>query len=143
MLQYEELRLKLRKADEPIKELAEALGLKAMTKEIEELELKAAQEEFWNDIENSQKVLQRTAMLKGKVEKYNKLCEDYEDTMTLIELADDEGDRRDGQAPRRETGRNPTRSRRRGRPGRRAQQRASQGVATDISGTRRDEARRL
>mgnify|MGYP003301294537 CR=1 FL=1 len=59
-----------------------------MQKEIEELELKAAQEEFWNDIENSQKVLQRTAMLKGKVEKYNKLCEDYEDTMTLIELAD-------------------------------------------------------
>ena len=92
MLQYEELRLKLRKSEEPIKELAEALGLKAMQKEIEELELKAAQEEFWNDIENSQKVLQRTAMLKGKVEKYNKLCEDYEDTMTLIELADDEGD---------------------------------------------------
>ena len=92
MLQYEELRLKLRKAEEPIQELAEALGLKAMKKEIEELELKAAQEEFWNDIENSQKVLQRTAMLKGKVEKYNKLCEDYEDTMTLIELADDEGD---------------------------------------------------
>ena len=92
MLQYEELRLRLRKSEEPIKELAEALGLKAMQKEIEELELKAAQEEFWNDIENSQKVLQRTAMLKGKVEKYNKLCEDYEDTMTLIELADDEGD---------------------------------------------------
>ncbi|MBO5933916.1 MAG: peptide chain release factor 2 [Clostridia bacterium] len=92
MLQYEELRLKLRKTEAPIKELAEALGLKAMQKEIEELEFKAAQEAFWNDIENSQKVLQRTAMLKGKVEKYTKLCEDYEDTMTLIDLADDEGD---------------------------------------------------
>ena len=92
MLQYEELRLKLKKLEAPIQELADALGLKALNKEIEELELKAAQEEFWNDIENSQKVLQRTAMLKGKVEKYNKLCEDYEDTMTLIELADDEGD---------------------------------------------------
>ena len=92
MLQYEELRLKLRKTEAPIKELAEALGLNAMLKEIEELEFKAAQEAFWNDIENSQKVLQRTAMLKGKVEKYTKLCEDYEDTMTLIDLADDEGD---------------------------------------------------
>ena len=92
MLQYEELRLKLRKTEAPIKELAEALGLKAMQKEIEELEFKAAQEAFWTDIENSQKVLQRTAMLKGKVEKYTKLCEDYEDTMTLIDLADDEGD---------------------------------------------------
>ena len=92
MLQYEELRLRLRKTEAPIKELAEALGLNAMLKEIEELEFKAAQEAFWNDIENSQKVLQRTAMLKGKVEKYTKLCEDYEDTMTLIDLADDEGD---------------------------------------------------
>ena len=92
MLQYEELRLRLRKTEAPIKELAEALGLNAMLKEIEELEFKAAQEAFWTDIENSQKVLQRTAMLKGKVEKYTKLCEDYEDTMTLIDLADDEGD---------------------------------------------------
>ncbi len=92
MLQYEELRLKLRELETPIAELADALGLKAMNKEIEELELKAAQESFWNDIENSQKVLQRTAMLKSKVEKYTKLKDDYEDTMTLIDLSDDEED---------------------------------------------------
>ena len=92
MLQYEELRLKLKECEKPIEDLAQALGLKAMTKEIEELEQQAAQEAFWNDIENSQKVLQRTAMLKGKVEKYTRLCADYEDTMTLIELANDEED---------------------------------------------------
>ncbi len=92
MLQYEELRLALKKCEAPIKELEGALGLKSMMKEIEELELKAAQEDFWNDIENSQKVLQRTAMLKSKVEKYTRLCADYEDAMTLIELANDEED---------------------------------------------------
>ena len=92
MLQYEELRLKLKECEQPIAELAQALGLQAMNKEIEELEQQAAQEAFWNDIENSQKVLQRTAMLKGKVEKYTRLCTDYEDTMTLIELANDEED---------------------------------------------------
>ncbi|MBQ8209026.1 MAG: peptide chain release factor 2 [Clostridia bacterium] len=92
MLQYEELRLSLKECETPIKELEDALGLKSMTKEIEELELKAAQEDFWNDIDNSQKVLQRTAMLKSKVEKYNRLCSDYEDAMTLIELANDEED---------------------------------------------------
>ena len=92
MLQYEELRLKLKECEQPIAELAQALGLQAMNKEIEELEQQAAQEAFWNDIENSQKVLQRTAMLKGKVEKYTRLCADYEDTMTLIELANDEED---------------------------------------------------
>ena len=92
MLQYEELRLKLKECEKPIEDLAEALGLSAMAKEIEELEQQAAQEDFWNDIENSQKILQRTAMLKGKVEQYNKLKNDYEDTMTLIELANDEED---------------------------------------------------
>ena len=92
MLQYEELRLKLKECEQPIAELSQALGLQAMNKEIEELEHQAAQEAFWNDIENSQKVLQRTAMLKGKVEKYTRLCTDYEDTMTLIELANDEED---------------------------------------------------
>ena len=92
MLQYEELRLKLKECEKPIEDLAEALGLGRMAKEIEELEQQAAQEDFWNDIDNSQKVLQRTAMLKGKVEEYTKLRNDYEDTMTLIELANDEED---------------------------------------------------
>ena len=92
MLQYEELRLKLKECEKPIADLAEALGLKAMKKEIEELEQQAAQEDFWNDIENSQKVLQRTSMLKGKAEQYTKLKNDYEDTLTLIELANDEED---------------------------------------------------
>lgn len=92
MLQYEDLKLKLKECEKPIEDLAEALGLGSMTKEIEELEQQAAQEDFWNDLENSQKVLQRTAMLKGKVEKYTKLRSDYEDAMTLIELADDEED---------------------------------------------------
>lgn len=92
MLQYEELRLKLKECEKPIDDLAEALGLASMNKEIEELEQQAAQEDFWNDIDNSQKVLQRTAMLKGKVEQYTKLKNDYEDTLTLIELANDEED---------------------------------------------------
>lgn len=92
MLQYEELRFKLKECEKPIEDLAEALGLTSMAKEIEELEQQAAQEEFWNDIENSQKVLQRTAMLKAKVEQYTKLKTDYEDAWTLIELANDEED---------------------------------------------------
>ncbi|MCD7828671.1 MAG: peptide chain release factor 2 [Clostridiales bacterium] len=92
MLQYEELKLKLKEYEKPIEDLSEALGLKSMNKEIEELEQQAAQEDFWNDIENSQKVLQRTAMLKGKVEQYTKLKNDYDDTMALIELSNEEED---------------------------------------------------
>jgi peptide chain release factor 2 len=36
--------------------------------EIAELEQKAAEPDFWNDLENSQKVLQRLKTVKAKVE---------------------------------------------------------------------------
>ncbi len=92
MLQYEELRLSLLKCKEPIGELADALGLGKMKEEIAELEQRAASDGFWNDLEKSQQIVQRTSMLKKKVEAYEGLVSDYEDTLALIEMADEEGD---------------------------------------------------
>jgi peptide chain release factor 2 len=60
--------------------------------EIEELENKAAEPGFWDDIENSQKVLQRTKVLKAKVETYEKLVSDLEDLKVLNELGIEEQD---------------------------------------------------
>ena len=92
MLQFEELRLQLEGLQPDIKDLAEALGLSAMESEIAQLELRAAEPGFWDDLENSQKVLQRTSALKNKVESYNKLLAQYDDAMALIELANEEED---------------------------------------------------
>ncbi|CDZ24288.1 Peptide chain release factor 2 [[Clostridium] cellulosi] len=92
MLLYEELRLKLEGMRPELNELSEALGLDVARKEVAELEEKAAQPEFWNDIKNSQKVLQRTRQLKDKIESYDKLKKDFEDTLTLIEIADEDGE---------------------------------------------------
>lgn len=92
MLQYEELRLSLLKCKEPIGELADALGLGKMKEEIAELEERAASDGFRNDLEKSQQIVQRTSMLKKKVEAYEGLVSDYEDTLALIEMADEEGD---------------------------------------------------
>lgn len=60
--------------------------------EIEELENKAAEPGFWDDMENSQKVLQRTKGLKTKVERYEKMVSDLEDLKTLNELGIEEQD---------------------------------------------------
>lgn len=92
MIQFEELLLKLEGVKPEIDDLADALGLKAMKSEIQQLELKAAEPGFWDDLQNSQKVSQRTSMLKDKVEAYNKLTASYEDAHALIELADEEED---------------------------------------------------
>ena len=92
MLQFEELKLRLVAHEEELSNLAEALGLEKMKKEIANLEEQAAQDGFWDDIQNSQKVLQRTSGLKNKVAAYEKLKADFEDALVMIELADEEGD---------------------------------------------------
>ena len=92
MLQFEELRLELNDNKQKLSELREALGLDALKEEIAKLEEQTAAEEFWGDIENSQKVLQRISQLKNKVANYTSLETAFDDTMTLIELADEEED---------------------------------------------------
>lgn len=63
-----------------------------MQKELEELEQKSAEPEFWNDAENSQRVLQRTKHLRSGIETYNKLVGACEDAVTLAELGLEEKD---------------------------------------------------
>lgn len=92
MVQFEELRLDLERLKPDIDDLADALGLKAMESEIQQLENTAAEPGFWDNMERSQKILQRTSMLKGKVEGYNNLTAAYEDALALIELANEEED---------------------------------------------------
>lgn len=92
MLQFEELKLELEGLKPEIDDLADALGLKSIISEIEQLEHRAAEPGFWDDMEKSQKILQRTSNLKTKVEEFEKLKASYDDTMTLIELGNEEED---------------------------------------------------
>ena len=65
-----------------------------MNVEIEELEQKAAEPGFWDNLENSQKVLQKTKGLKTKVERYLRLVSTWDDLKVLNELALEENDER-------------------------------------------------
>ncbi|MGI6265135.1 MAG: peptide chain release factor 2 [Acutalibacteraceae bacterium] len=92
MIQFDELKLKLENCWPDIQDLETALGLKQKKREAEELDQKAAADGFWDDMETAQKVTQRAAVLKDVIGGYEKLVEDYHDTMTLIELANEEED---------------------------------------------------
>ena len=92
MVQFDELRLKLEGLKPDIDELSNALGLDKLKMEIEQLEQRAAQPGFWDDAENSQIILKKTGNLKNKVKDYDDLVSAYEDTMALIELANEEED---------------------------------------------------
>lgn len=92
MIQFEEQRLKLEDMLPELNDLKEALKLDMVIAEISKLEAEAATEGFWDDIDNSQKVLQKTSQLKNKVERYQNLRALYDDTLVLIELADEAED---------------------------------------------------
>lgn len=59
---------------------------------MKQLEEKTAEAGFWDDMENSQKILQKVKNLKSKIEKYDALCNEYEDTLVLIDMANSEED---------------------------------------------------
>ncbi len=63
-----------------------------MNVEIEELEQKAAEPGFWDNMEVSQKILQKTKNLKTKVEKFLKMKADCDDLRTLNDLGLEEQD---------------------------------------------------
>ena len=92
MLQFDELRLRLENMLPEIEDLSGAIGLSQMEKEVAELDMRASADGFWDDMDNAQKVTQRAANLKDSIEKYKRLVSDYHDTLTLIELANEEED---------------------------------------------------
>lgn len=92
MLQFEELKLSLQQLEPELKDFADALNLDAMRKEIMELDQKATAPNFWDNMEKSQKILQRSSSLKNKLASCEKLQNAYDDLLALIELADEEGD---------------------------------------------------
>lgn len=92
MLPFEELRLELLEYKEKLAHLKASLGLEQAQNEIQTLELESGQQGFWDDLANSQKVLQRIKLLKNKVEAFESLNGEFEDALIMIELSDEEGD---------------------------------------------------
>lgn len=92
MIEYEELRFRLLESEDTVKNLKEALAIDMLKKEIAELEECSSAADFWDDMENSQKTMQRIGSLKAKVASYENVKNDFDDALVMIELADEEGD---------------------------------------------------
>ncbi len=92
MIQFEELALRLNAGKTPLAELGEAIGVESIRREIERLEEKSADADFWNDMDNSKVVLKKISDLKSRVGAFDKLTSDFEDAAVLIELGNEEED---------------------------------------------------
>ncbi len=92
MIEFEELRLKLLESEEPIQNLKEALAIDSLKSEVEALEKESSAPGFWDDMENSQKTMQKIGSLKAKISSYESLKSDFDDALVMIELANEEED---------------------------------------------------
>lgn len=92
MLQFEEYKVKLNNMKPLLEELRGNLNLEQAKREVEELEMKSSQPGFWDNPEESQKVVSKMGALKGKIESFHELYTNWEDLITLCEMAIEEND---------------------------------------------------
>ena len=91
MLLLDELRLELEGYRKDMKELYVILNIDKLKEEISQLQEQSAADGFWDDLENSQKVMQTIKQNEATIEGYKKLNDMLEDTLTMIELTVEEG----------------------------------------------------
>ena len=92
MIELDQLKYNLNSYREPLERLSGSLGLEEKKERIEQLELDMEAPGFWEDLEESQKVVKEVKGLKDQVEGYEGLRGQFEDIETLIEMAAEEED---------------------------------------------------
>ena len=92
IIEFDEYKSKLNGIKPNLEGLGRALKLDDTRAEIASLEAESAKEGFWNDVNNSQKVQKRLKQLQNKVAKYEKLCAQWDDLMTICDMAIEEND---------------------------------------------------
>ena len=92
IIEFDEYKSKLNGIKPNLEGLGRALKLDDTRVEIASLEAESAKEGFWNDVNNSQRVQKRLKQLQNKVAKYEKLCAQWDDLMTICDMAIEEND---------------------------------------------------
>ena len=92
IIALEEAKYKLENFRKDVAELGSALRIDDLRNKAAELDKITSDPEFWNNQENSGKVLKEVKRIKEKINKYEALENKLEDTITLAELAIEEND---------------------------------------------------
>lgn len=92
MIEFDDYKVKISALKSTLDGLGEALKLADAEAEIDRLEKESAEDGFWSNLDNSQKVLQKIKQLRNKITGYNKLAARWDDLMTLCQMALEEKD---------------------------------------------------
>ena len=92
VIAYDEYKQKLLGLEPTLGALEKALAVDDARQELSQLQKETEQEGFWNDVQHSQKVSRLMKQLENKVKKYDRLVSDWQDALTLCEMAQEEDD---------------------------------------------------
>ena len=98
MILLDELKTELTGYRKEMKELYDVLDIERAKERVEELHNKSSEPNFWDDPDNSQKVMQELKGYESKIENYKKLNDLLEDTITMIEMCLEEDDTSEAEA---------------------------------------------
>ncbi len=92
MLELDELKAQMKTYEEPMQQMRSSLDLDNKEKRIEELERTMAEPGFWENPENAQKLQKELGSLRNGIEAYSKLENLYEETLMMIDMANEDED---------------------------------------------------
>ena len=92
MLELDELKAQLKAYEEPMQQMRSSLDLDNKEKRIEELERTMAEPGFWENPENASKLQKELGSLRNGMEAFSKLENLYEETLMLIDMANEDDD---------------------------------------------------
>ena len=91
-IEFDNYRQKLNDLKPQLDGLAESLNLEGLRNELERLHAMQEAPGFWDNPEKSQQIVMKTKTAENKIEKYEKMLSNWDDLMTICEMAMEEDD---------------------------------------------------
>ena len=91
-IEFDSYKQKLNDCRPALDGLAESLNLAGLRNELERLHAMQEAPGFWDDPEKSQKIVVKTKQTEMKIQRFEKMAADWEDLMTICEMAAEEDD---------------------------------------------------
>ena len=92
MLAIDEYKFKLSEYTAPLEEVRQSLDISGKEARIAELEKRTEEPGFWDNVQESGKVMKEVKNLKDTIADYDKLYSAYEDIGAMLEMAEESGE---------------------------------------------------
>lgn len=92
MIELDQVRMELKEYRDPLTEVKDSLDIPYLKDELVKYDYQMQEPGFWDDVEKSQEIMKKVKSTKDTVESYEGLEQEYNDILTMIEMAEEEND---------------------------------------------------